>query len=344
VFYSRPKIEPLGWDLPRWPEPEGTKHFIAVTTDGRPVDFWFSGGWITVSRGPAGATVDCPEMEEVLSLKIAPFGIMDIEAEQICDMLGITVNGCSIDSAGIRTGARGFDWSGKTTYWESGHLMQSRNDAREFVQKLCDAFPGSILIQTEYGSHGRSRSRQISFLMASDEGVCLGVGPKQPALDKLLSQEQGWEDVEKVFAYGIGFLRDDGFMNDPTGARHIHKSATELGIKYDVVHHRRYRIWLSYETQDLAAQAHTNTVLSVMRANFSRGLEIVNLQTGALMAENIPDSGDRWSYSAALRDEWREKRERYLYVCRSVEGDDYGWMPGTFWGARPNERNMRPAV
>ncbi len=104
-----------------------------------------------MSRGPVDASVDCPEMEEVLSLKIAPFGVMDIEVEQICDMLGITVNGCRIDSAGIRTGARGFDWSGQTTVWDSSHLMQHRNDAREFVQKLCDAFPGCMLMQTEYG-------------------------------------------------------------------------------------------------------------------------------------------------------------------------------------------------
>ena len=96
-----------------------------------------------MSRGPVGGSVDGPEMEEVLSLKIAPFGIMDIQVEQICDMLGITVNGCRVESAGIRTGARGFDWSGQTTTLDSCHLKQSRNEAPEFVQKLCDAFPGS---------------------------------------------------------------------------------------------------------------------------------------------------------------------------------------------------------
>jgi hypothetical protein len=224
VFYSRPKIEPLGWDLQRWPEPEGTKHFDAITSDGRPVDFWFSGGWLTVSRGPVGAPVNCPEMEELLSVKIAPFGTMDIEVEQICDMLGITVNGCKIDSGGIPTRARGFDWSGRTTYWDSSHLMQYRNDAREFVEELCDAFPGSMLIQSEYGAHGRSRSRHITFLMASDEGASLGVEPKQEAVKKMLAAERGFEEGERAFAYSIGFFRDDYFTGDNTGARYIHKS------------------------------------------------------------------------------------------------------------------------
>ena len=77
---------------------------------------------------------------------------------------------------------------------------------------------------------------------------------------------------------------------------------------------------------------------------FCRGLEVVNLQTGAVMAKDLPDDADRWSYSVALRDEWRSKSERYLYVGRSVRGDDYGWEPGTYWGARPNERMMRSGV
>ena len=83
MFYSRPQIDPLGWDLLDWPLPQGTKHFEAFTSDRRPVDFWFGGGWLTVSRGPVDAPLDCPEMEEVLSRKIAPFGTMDIAVEQI---------------------------------------------------------------------------------------------------------------------------------------------------------------------------------------------------------------------------------------------------------------------
>ncbi len=345
MFYSRPKFAPLGWDLPDWPELRGTKHFDAITSDGRPVDFWFSGGWLTVSRGPSGAPVDCPDMEEIVSAKIAPFGTMDIQPEQICDMLGITINGNRIDSAGIRTAARGFDWSGRTTYWESSHLMQQRNDGREFVQKLCDAFPGSMLIQTEWGSHGRGRSRQIKFLMASDEVTCLGIGPRPAAVEAMLSGEQGPEEGERAFAYNIGFCSDDPFGGDTTGARHVHQNgASEFNLKYDVIQHRRYKIRVEYETADAEAQAYTQTLLSIIDASFCRGLEVVNLQTGAVIAEDLPDDADRWSYSVALRDEWRSKPERYFYVSRSVLGDQSGWEPGTFWGARSNERIMRSGL
>jgi hypothetical protein len=152
MFYSRPKVEALGWDLTNLPTPHGSKHFDAITSDYRPVDFRFSGGWLTVERGPANAPADGPDMEEVLSIPIAPFGTMDIEPEQICDILGLTVNGQRIDSAGIVAGVRGFDWSGRTTYWQSTHLMQPTDDARIFVQKLRNAFPGSILVQPEWGS------------------------------------------------------------------------------------------------------------------------------------------------------------------------------------------------
>jgi hypothetical protein len=169
MFYSRPRVEALGWDLTDLPVPNGPKHFDAMTSDHRPVDFRFSGGWLTVERGPANALPDGPDMEEILSIPIAPFGTMDIQPEQICDILGLTANGLQIDSAGMVTGARGYDWSGRTTYWESTHLMQPTDDARIFVQKLRDTFPGSILVQPEWGSHGQLRCRKIRFLMASDE-------------------------------------------------------------------------------------------------------------------------------------------------------------------------------
>ena len=55
MFYSRPKIEPLGWDLVDLPTPNGSKNFDALTSDGRPLDFRFSSGWLTVEQGEAGA-------------------------------------------------------------------------------------------------------------------------------------------------------------------------------------------------------------------------------------------------------------------------------------------------
>jgi hypothetical protein len=340
MFYSRPQIEPLGWDLLDWPQPQGTKHFEAFTHDRRPVDFWFSGGWLTVSRGPVDAPMDCPEMEEVLSRKIAPFGTMDIEPEQICDILGITINGHPIDSAGMRTGVRGFDWSGQTTYWESTHLMRDGDDAREFLRTLSSAFPESRLMQIEWGSHGLSRWRQIQFLMGSDELVTLGLDPDPVVLERMLAGEEvSIEDSERAFAFGISFSRRDRPTEDVTGGRFVYQNGgANLSLKYDVIPHRLYRLDVQFQSRDVAAQGRMKTLLALIDASFCRGLEVINLQTGAVVAEEIPDDADRWRYSLALRNEWRSRRERYFYVGLSVRGDYYGWEPGMFWGARPHER------
>jgi hypothetical protein len=140
MFYSRPKIEPFGWDLTDLPAPNGSRHFDAFTSDKRPVDFRFGGGWFSVEIGPANAPLDGPDMQEVLSIRISPFGTMDIEPEQICDILGLTVKGQKIDSAGVATGARGYDWSGRTTYWESTHLMLPQDDARCLSRNFATRF------------------------------------------------------------------------------------------------------------------------------------------------------------------------------------------------------------
>src|ERR1700674_363679 len=77
MFYSRPAIEPLAWDLTDWPAPNGSRYFDAPTPDRRPVSIRFGGGWLTVKRGPKNASLDCPDMEEILCVRIAPFGTMD---------------------------------------------------------------------------------------------------------------------------------------------------------------------------------------------------------------------------------------------------------------------------
>ena len=99
MFHSRPNIEPLGWDLVGLPIPNGIKNFDALTYDLRPVYFRFSGGWLTVERDPCNAPPDGPNMETILSVPISPFGVMDIYPEQVCDILGLTVNGQKMDSA-----------------------------------------------------------------------------------------------------------------------------------------------------------------------------------------------------------------------------------------------------
>lgn len=290
-----------------------------------------------MERGRANAPAHGPDSEEVLSIPIAPFGTMDIEPEQICDILGLTVNGQRIDSAGVVTGVRGFDWSGRTTYWQSTHLMQSANDARIFIQKMRDAFPGSILVQPEWGSHGQLRCRKIRFLMASDELAALGIDPDETLLQKALSGEKiSTEEFESIFAYRIDLRRMDRTGDDVTGARYIHNhGAAELHLHYFTIQHHRYRICTQYPTADATAQARTKTLLSLIEASFCVGLTAVNLQTRDVMTENVRDLNETRSYSIALRDEWLAKPDSYLFVGRTLHNDEFGGAGGIFYGARP---------
>jgi hypothetical protein len=336
MFYSRPRVKPLGWDLIDLPTLNGCKHFDALTSDSRPVDFRFSGGWLTVERGPANAPPEAA-MEEVLSVQISPFGTMDIKPDQLCDILGLTVNGQKIDSAGMTIGARGYDWSGRTTYWTSSHLMQPDDDAEVFVRNLCDAFPGSILVQAAWGSHGQLRCRPIKFLMATDQVVALGLGADAALLQRLLAGGKiSTEEFERTFAYRIDFVRSDDSYEDVAGSRYIRDNgAAGLGLEYFVIPHRRYRVQTQYPTEDAAAQAYTQTLLSRIEAYFCHGLEAVNLQTGAVIAQTLRDDDDRRSYSIALRDEWITKPSRYLFVGKTIPGDEFAGEGGVFYGVRP---------
>lgn len=92
MFFSRPKIEPLGWDLTSLPLRSGYDLY-GTTTDNRPVYFHFDNGCISARIGSAGAN----EAEEIVieSVTIAPIGYFHIHPIQLCEVLGLTVNGKS---------------------------------------------------------------------------------------------------------------------------------------------------------------------------------------------------------------------------------------------------------
>jgi len=339
MFYSRPKIDPLGWDLIDLPTPDGSRNHSARTSDNRPVDIRFSSGWLTVERGPVDAPDDSPEMEEVLSLPIAPFGIMDIKPQQICDLLGLTVDGERVDTAGVYLGARGFDWSGFTTYWWSTHMMQIRDDARIFVNELLRTFPGSILVQPKWGSGGRLRCRRIQFMMDTDEMVTVGLDPDESRLKELVSGEEvSTEHYESVFSYRVEFDRTDDFYTDPTGSRFIReRGAGDLARNWTTVGHRNYRVRTEFQTANALSQERMQSLLALLDRYFCRGLESVNIETGAVIQPRLEDDTDTLSYSRLLREEWadklRNKWDAYLFV--GVQDRKTPDEPRTFWGARP---------
>lgn len=334
MFYSRPKIEPLGWDLIDWPVPNGPKHHDGITSDNRPVDFWFSGGWLTVSRGPVGAAAETPDMEEIFSTRIAPFGTLDIEPAQICEMCGITVQGRKVEAAD-RSHLGYFDWSGRTTYWQSEHMLLDGDDAREFVDILLRAFHGSILIQPQWGSGGRARCRRVKFLLSSDDIVHLGVNWSRNRLEALTSgKEVSGELLGRVFDYSLTFRRADHWYSEPTGSRFVHENGGK-DLDYSVAHHRRYRITTGYRTGVRDDEERTRKLISVIDGYFLRGLKMVNLETGAVIAENAPDDTDEKSYSRQVRETCLREEKRYVYVSKSLPENPLTLGESVFYGLRP---------
>jgi hypothetical protein len=334
MFYSRPNIAPLGWDLVALPTPNGSRNFDAITSDGRPIDVRFSSGWLTVERGQPGAGPDS-EMEEVLSLQISPFGVIDISPAQICDILGLTVNGAKIDVAELWAMELGSDWTGRTTYWFSSHLMLWGEDAETFTQKISRAFPGSVLVQARWGSGLEVRCRQIKFFMNTDEIVTFGVTYDNDRLQKMLAAERVPNDeFEAVLKHRITFISQYYPSQDLTGRTFIvGKGADKLDLDYVVTASRRYDIRMEYLTDDTQAQSIMNKLLAVINDYFCRGFQIVNLQNRAILGVDLDDEEDTRSYSKNFRDWCLEAPNRYLFVStlsRTIAAE-----PFTFIGYRP---------
>jgi len=337
MFYSRPDIEPLGWDLLDLPTPNGSKNFDARTSDDRPIDFRFSSGWLIVQRGEPGAPQDGTDMETVLEKQIAPFGVMDIFPEDICGILGLTVEGKKISLADLSPRARGFfDWSGRTTYWVSTHRMMWRDDAEELSEKITSAFPGSVILQPVWVTGLRVRFREIRFLMRTDEMVSIGIDVDRTRLDTLLAREEiSNEEFEDLVPFRIDFSRVDWGNEDLTGKRFIdERGAAKLDLKYEVTAQRRYRILTQFATDDSRAQQIMAGLLRIVNEHFCRGLRVVDLQTGDVIAEDRTDEEDTRSYSKHLRDWCLERPDRYLYVDinRHPSEPGQGWK---FVGLQP---------
>ena len=93
---------------------------------------------------------------------------------------------------------------------------------------------------------------------------------------------------------------------------------------------------MQYLTEDAQAQSLTKNLLWVIDSYFSRGFQIVNLQTGTVIGEDHTYEADTKSYSNNLSYSCLERPKQYLYV-----GD--GRMPDSpaavedsvFFGTRP---------
>lgn len=316
MFYSRPDIKPLNIDLETLPFREHMRGFSAKATDGYPVHIRFSSGYLSAYKGEKGRNIKELEDETLLiKCKIAPFGQTNIMPEQICDVLGLTVQGKKISGPDEeqtkilkRDGYHGgsfFDLSGRTAVWKSRHLMMLLKDADGFVDLIKNTFPNCILFQTKSTRNWKKSSvRRIPFLMQSDEHVSFGVGGTKEGIESFFNQSAidrlAYKDI---FPFTFGFSRKGEISKH--GKEIIEKlGAHKLGIHYRLLNIQEYLIGTEFETSNDFAQKCMSKLISAIDKYFHRGLNAFDMHTGELLRENISFGYDdeQGCYSSVVRD------------------------------------------
>ena len=308
MFYTRPKIEPLEWDLTALPVWDGGEHFNASTTDGRPVLFDFQDGSVRAWIGSQGTSEATEKVVDYTH--IAPVGCYFIHPIQLCDVLGLTVKGKALNPAELSASEIAFDFSGNTTHWSYTHLRVLQSDMQSFFNDLANVYPDCIFIQrAKLGSN--SKYRQIPFVCDADKTVIMGIGPNRALLEKALAGDGAdSKALNAAFDYSVGFA----IGNDPSKVftRNMldENGGKELGLKYYIPDFRFASMSTTYATSDEKAQSFTKILLSSVEKKFYSGAEYIDLQTNKVIVRK----DDGWRYSRQLRDWCHERPDRFLHV------------------------------
>lgn len=321
MFYSRPQITPLGWDLQGMPIPNGSKNFDAMTTDNRPVDFRFSSGWITVKIGPQGAkNTDYDLMETVLERPIAPFGTMDILPEQVCDILGVTIQGTPVlvDSKNIH--GRGFDWSGKTTA-----LQRTMHFSADGIVNISYAFnqifSDAQLVRVDSTVKNKIVERKYTPIQEDkifDELKEIGTGRHYKVCIDCLSPEK-FKSILNSAKPAVN-MRDYFTFSCGVGIR---KLGVSLPFKNRFPHIEFPSIFTvtfatEYQSDDTVTASYGDKMISTLNNISFKNVEIIELST------NIPrpklHKWEDYYYSNDLRQWCLEQPNRYLQAVVDSTG------------------------
>ncbi|MCB1840866.1 MAG: hypothetical protein KDI61_11500 [Alphaproteobacteria bacterium] len=329
MLYSRPVIEPLNLDLEALPFRESMRNFIARTIDGYPVHFRFSGGYLSAYKGEKGQDIKGLNKEDRLVIrKIARFGVTGILPEQICDLLGLTVQGKKIEgpdaeqTVKLKESMAGsgdfFDWSGRTSYWVSRHLLMLQEDCDGFVELMQNVFPDCVMFQIKSSGYGkRPKFRRIPFLLKSDQHVSFGVGATRECVESFFDQNEADPVAFKGFwPFRFGFGRQM-WGKSKHGKETLEKQgAYKLGIHYGQANIQEWVIETQFDTSDDFAQECMGKLIGAIDEYFHRGLSAFDIQTGELLKENISYGYDDESgcYSGTVREWCFEKPNNYIWV------------------------------
>lgn len=327
MLYSRPDIKPLNLDLEALPFREHMRSFHTKTTCGIPLYIRFSSGWLSVYKGEKGSLGATMGDALISQHKIAPFGVTGIMPEQICDVLGLTVQGKKIEgpdeeqSNKIMQSISGsgdfFDFSGRTIVWKSNHLMMVSKDADSFVGLIKNVFPDCVLYQTKSpGYKQKSHLRRIPFLLQSDDHVSFGIGAKEEAIESLFKQDFVDRPLyEDVFPFSFGFSRKSQQERGIAkyGKEIIEKhNAHKLGIRYGLLNIQEYAIGTEFQTSNDFAQECMSKLIGALDQYFHREFSAFDMQTGELLERSVVSGYD--SYSGKIKDWCLEKPNNYIWV------------------------------
>ena len=156
MYLGKPNIGPLNLDLATfWDHGGGLAHFEGVLQDGRKIFVRYRFGWITVYI--AQKNEDIRVHPPVRRERIGQGYSGNLFLEQLCELLGLTVEGKSF-SVSEQEFARKCreapyqDFSGRTIYWEQFHLAVSYKGLSNYIASLSKIFGSVYVLEAVRGS------------------------------------------------------------------------------------------------------------------------------------------------------------------------------------------------
>lgn len=193
MYFSRPKIAPLNLDLTGL-TPDGSHSFIGKTSDGRAIEIKYRSSWIQVWIA-ADKTGKPNYSAPNLAASIGPPHHGFILPEQVCDLLGLTLEGQKpvlkqeqLDK--LNEYEPVLDWTGATTYWESWHYLHEA-DLHSLIKDIMRIHSDSHLFRMEYKDQKR-QYRRVSQSLDTDKNLVIGVSPKCNSLKSYILEKLKW--------------------------------------------------------------------------------------------------------------------------------------------------------
>lgn len=312
MFYARPHVKPLGWDLQEMPVFDGSYSYDATTTDNRPVWFRYRGGWLQVARGEAGAE-EATRDQIVWAESIGPPFDWGILAVQICEILQLTVQGRKIvctdeDLHHPENRHTSRDFSGKTTYWESRHTGLP-GEGRVFLSHITKAFPDTIILKRDLRAGGGVTWRELGFSLKNEQAVTVAIQPHREQLTwMLLAQNNQGYNITKIPAAMLVNIRLEKRPDENDLMKR--NSADELTIKFETSAKSIFDIRVEFQTNDAAACQHMRVLVALIHRHFCQGLEFVDLATKHVLVTRLAAG----NYSLGLRDWCLKNPRRFVLV------------------------------